>query len=96
MALGANLPLASIQELATTLQTDAGALRDQLGALLQRAQRDPNFTGTAADRYDGYIHQWNAGQQQMLQALESAAALLHQFHDRLDELQVSVGDGFNV
>ena len=96
MALGATLPIESIASLADAIKQEASNLTATLGALRARCQRDPAFTGNAADAYDQYMVNWDSHQQGLLQALEGAAQILSSFAAHLDENQMSVAQAFNT
>ena len=96
MPIGTNLPVASIGELGDAIHAERVRLAGELYALRTRVERDPNFTGNAAEAYDRYIAQWRAGQEQMLAGLDGASSLLAKFHSVLEELGIDVSRGFNV
>ena len=96
MALGANLPVESIGDLAQTVRAERAKLASELDALRARVERDPEFTGNAADGYDAFIAKWRTGQEQILQGLDGAADLLQKFHSALVDLGLQVTQNFNV
>ncbi|MGO4859644.1 WXG100 family type VII secretion target [Arthrobacter sp. 2MCAF14] len=96
MSIGTNLPVNSIADLAATIRQERGTLDAALNNLRARVERDPNFTGNAAESYDGFIAKWRSGQEQMLEGLDGAAGLLDRFHVALEDLGTQVTQGFNV
>lgn len=96
MTLGANLPTASIAELGNKIMQEASTLEADLNKLRAACQRDPSFTGSAAVKYDEYISQWDQSQKGMVEALRGAGSLLQDFAAKLEELNISAAQGFNI
>jgi uncharacterized protein YukE len=96
MSVNANLPLASISELSAKLRSEWSKMEGQINDLRTQAQRDPNFTGNAAEKYDQYMDDWAKNANGLNLAIEGAANLLKQFHEQLELLNGQVANGFNV
>lgn len=90
-----NLPVEDIETLASSLSTQATQLEGQLNTLYRSAQRDPNFTGTAANSYDAFLEKWNTSQQSMLESIRGASRLLDNYAKKLREDDISVGNIFD-
>lgn len=90
MAFGTNLPIEQIEQLAAEVQRQSGDVVSQLSALRSACQRDPNFTGNAADRYDEYMRQWDVHQKALADNLEGAGQLLRRFADAVRATNDSV------
>jgi WXG100 family type VII secretion target len=96
MPIGINLPVESIEQLAANVKSESSKLESQLSALRAQCQRDPNFQGNAAQRYDDYMAKWDSSQRQLLEALNGAGNLLTQFATNLRELNEQTANQFNL
>jgi len=86
MPIGTNLPVQSIIDLAATVKSQSAKVMGELASLRSACQRDPNFTGTAASRYDEYMQQWDVHQKALAENLDGAGQLLQSFADRIADL----------
>jgi uncharacterized protein YukE len=96
MSLGTNLPVESIEQLAATVKQQSASMQSQLSTLRAQCQRDPNFAGNVAQRYDEYMTKWDASQRNLVEALDDAGNLLTQFSARLRELNEAVAAQFSL
>lgn len=96
MPVGTNLPVESIEQLASTVKQQATTLQSQLSTLRSQCQRDPNFAGNAAQRYDEYMARWDASQRNLVEALNGAGDLLTQFGAKLRELNEITASQFSL
>lgn len=76
MPLDTNIPVEEVETLASTIATEAANLEGALQRLRSQCERTPNFRGTAADKYDGFLTQWDTSQKQMLDAIRGAGNIL--------------------
>jgi uncharacterized protein YukE len=81
--IATQFPVESIALLAGQLNTQATTLQAQLDQLRVHCQRDPNFQGTAATKYDEYMAEWDTHQKGLMTALHGAQSLLQQLADHL-------------
>jgi uncharacterized protein YukE len=96
VSISENLPVQSIQDLSTNLAKQASDLNTTITSLRQAVQKDPNFTGNAADKYEGFMVKWGQSQQQMIEAIQGAGDLLAKYAAKLTELGVQVGHNFDI
>lgn len=94
--VGDNFPVDSIEQLSGTIRSQTANLEGTLNSLRAQCQRDPNFTGNAASKYDEYLSHWDASQRTMIESLDGAATLLAQFAAQLRADGVAAANGFNV
>jgi len=92
--IGTTFPVEGIEQLAQRVKSEAAKLRTELDALRAACQRDPNFTGAAAARYDEYMQKWDSGQRQLLEALDGAGNILQQLGARLREQDQAFATSF--
>ncbi|WP_431606708.1 WXG100 family type VII secretion target [Mycolicibacterium neoaurum] len=76
MSVGTNIPVERVEELAARVQREAGSLEASLNSLRSACQREENFTGSAAQRYDEFLTQWDQNQQALLQSIRGAGDIL--------------------
>lgn len=96
MTVGTNFPVESIEELSGKLRSQTANLESTLSSLRAQCQRDPNFTGNAATKYDEYLSHWDSSQHTMVESLNGAASLLNQLAAHLRELGDAAANSFNV
>lgn len=96
MAVGTNFPVESIEDLSGKIKSQSANLESTLSSLRAQCQRDPQFTGTAATKYDEYLSQWDSSQRTMLTSLNGAATLLDQLAAHLREVGDAAANAFNV
>ncbi len=92
--IGTNFPVDSIEQLAQKVKSEADKLRSDLNTLYAACQRDPNFNGAAAAKYDEYLKQWQTAQQQLVDALQGAAGILTKLGSTLRETDQAVARAF--
>jgi uncharacterized protein YukE len=80
-----NLPVEDIEQLAATVKSQADQVLQKLDELRAAVQRDPNFTGSAADRYDEYLSKWDVHQKALAENLDGAGTILSSYAARLRE-----------
>jgi len=93
--IGVNFPVQSIEQLAANIKGQAAKLQAELDSLQSACQRDPSFTGSAANSYDDYMQKWHSSQQQLMEALNGAGGVLKSLADRLNQENQSVTSVFN-
>ena len=96
MALNATMRVAEIEALAGTIDSQRSALESQLNQLASQCARADQFTGSAAEQYDGWMAKWRTSQDGMLQAMHEAGQLLHRYTNALSELEDHVSRGFTI
>jgi uncharacterized protein YukE len=96
VVIGINFPVEALEELANRLVTEQSKLESQLAALRATCQRDPSFSGSAADRYDEYLAQWDRGAATLLGGLEGASRILQQLASHLRQTDSALAQGFDL
>ena len=81
-----NLPVEDIEQMAATVKQQSQEILAKLSQLRSACQRDPSFTGSAADRYDEYMEQWDTHQKALTDNLEGAGELLTRYAAKLHEV----------
>jgi uncharacterized protein YukE len=94
--VGANFPVDSIETLSGTIRTQTANLEGTLNSLRAQCQRDPNFVGNAASKYDEFLSQWDASQKTLVESLNGAASLLAQLATTLREDDQAAASAFNL
>lgn len=94
--VGPNFPVDSIDQLAGTIRTQTANLEGTLNSLRAQCQRDPNFMGNAASKYDEYLSHWDASQKTMVESLNGAASLLAQLAAQLRTDDQTAANAFNL
>jgi WXG100 family type VII secretion target len=94
--IGVNFPVEAIELLAGRLSTEQTKLASELSSLRSACQRDSNFSGSAAVKYDEFLAQWDAHQKGLLEALEGVGRILSQLATHLQQIDSAAAQAFNV
>jgi uncharacterized protein YukE len=73
---GQNVPVESVEMLASNIKTQAETLQSTLSNLRSQCTREASFTGQAASRYDEFLVEWDSSQSRLMEAINGAGSVI--------------------
>lgn len=95
MPVGTNIPVEEVEALAATISSEASNLESTLTRLRSQCERNPAFSGNAAQKYDDFLTRWDTSQREMLESIRGASNVLARLAQVVRENSDTAAGAFN-